>query len=87
MAFLFILGGLCVNAAETALTFTGWEFPGAEPAWGNSYSSHTATFDLATVTFTNASKQTGTVTDCPVMKAGTVLLSLRILRCLMLSLI
>lgn len=72
MAFLFILGGLCVNAAETALTFTGWEFPGAEPAWGNSYSSHTATFDLATVTFTNASKQTGTVTDCPVMKAGTV---------------
>lgn len=72
MAFLFILGGLCVNAAETALTFTGWEFPGAEPAWGNSYSSHTATFDLATVTFTNASKQTSTVTDCPVMKAGTV---------------
>lgn len=72
MAFLFILGGLCVNAAETTLNFTGWKFNGAEPAWGNSYSSHTATFDEATVTFSKAAKQTGTVTDCPVMKTGTI---------------
>lgn len=72
MAFLFILGGLCVNAAETTLNFTGWNFKGATPAWGNSYSSHTATFDEATVTFSKAAKQTGTVTDCPVMKTGTI---------------
>lgn len=72
MAFLFILGGLCVNAAETTLNFTGWNFEGAEPAWGNSYSSHTATFDEATVTFSKAAKQTGTVKDCPVMKTGTI---------------
>lgn len=72
MAFLFILGGLCVNAAETTLDFTGWNFEGATPAWGNSYSSHTATFDEATVTFSKAAKQTGTVTDCPVMKTGTI---------------
>lgn len=72
MAFLFILGGLCVNAAETTLNFTGWNFEGAEPAWGNSYSSHTATFDEATVTFSKAAKQTSTVKDCPVMKTGTI---------------
>lgn len=72
MAFLFILGGLCVNAAETTLDFTGWNFEGATPAWGTSYSSHTATFDEATVTFSKAAKQTGTVTDCPVMKTGPI---------------
>lgn len=35
--------------------------------WTNSYAAHTATFTDATVTMSRASKQTGTITDVPVL--------------------
>lgn len=41
-------------------------------SWDNSYSKHICTFDDATVTFASASKQTTTITDCPVTKDGDV---------------
>ena len=57
---------------------------GADTQWANSYSKHetyitntwsinstSSATDLGTITFGAASKQTGTITDCPVFKGGT----------------
>lgn len=43
-------------------------------SWGNSYSSYEVTYSDAKVTFEAASKQTGTITDCPVTKGKSVVL-------------
>ncbi|MBO7300986.1 MAG: Ig-like domain-containing protein [Tidjanibacter sp.] len=40
--------------------------------WTNSYGAHTFTYDVATIKFSAASKQTGTITTMPVTKNGTV---------------
>lgn len=40
--------------------------------WSTSYTSHEFTYDEGTVTFQAASKQTSTITDIPVTKAGYV---------------
>ena len=39
--------------------------------WGGNYAEHTQNFDGATVVFTSASKQTGTITDIPTTKGGS----------------
>ena len=39
--------------------------------WGGNYASHTQNFDGATVVFTSASKQAGTITDIPTTKGGS----------------
>ena len=41
-------------------------------SWGNSYTTHTVSYEDAIVTFTSASKQTGTITDQPVTKGNEV---------------
>ena len=41
-------------------------------SWGNSYTTHTVSYEDATVTFKAASKQTGTITDQPVTKGSEV---------------
>lgn len=41
-------------------------------SWTNSYTSHTASYEDATVTFSSANKQSGTITDCPVTKGKDV---------------
>ena len=50
--------------------------------WGGSYASHTQQFSAATVTFSYASKQSGTITDIPVSKGysstGTRYVSLKL---------
>lgn len=40
--------------------------------WTSSYARHVVEYDNATVTFTNASKQTGTITDIPVTKGSDI---------------
>ena len=41
-------------------------------SWTSSYTSHTAKYPDATVTFKSANKQSGTITDCPVTKGQDV---------------
>ena len=45
----------------------------ADKDWGGSYASHTQDFAGATVVFSSASKQTGTITDIPTTKGATTL--------------
>lgn len=66
-------------AAEETFDFVGWKFDGADATdangkalWINSYASHTVKGEAFVVNFENAAKQTGTVTDCPVLKGGTI---------------
>ena len=40
--------------------------------WTSSYTSHTASYEDATVTFSSANKQSSTITDCPVTKGQPV---------------
>lgn len=40
--------------------------------WTSGYAQHVVEYDNATVTFTNASKQTGTITDIPVTKGSDI---------------
>ena len=40
--------------------------------WTSSYTSHTAVYEDATITFESANKQSGTITDCPVTKGKSV---------------
>ena len=42
--------------------------------WTSSYTSHTATYPDATVTFKSANKQSSTITDCPVTKGQDVMI-------------
>ncbi len=40
--------------------------------WASSYAAHTASYEMATVSFESANKQSGTITDCPVTKGKSV---------------
>lgn len=54
---------------SATLNFKGWGFDGAKD-WGTGYAAHTVEFDVATVNFGSAIKQTTTITDCPVTKGN-----------------
>ena len=41
-------------------------------SWTSSYMAHTAPYEMATVSFESANKQSGTITDCPVTKGKSV---------------
>ena len=56
-------------AGEVVLDFTNIE---GFSSWKNSYSKYVVEYDSATVTFTAASKQTGTITNQPVTKGQPV---------------
>lgn len=57
-------------AAEETFDFVGWKFDGAS-SWGSTYGTHVVNGEVFKVTFTNASKQSGTVTDCPVLNQSS----------------
>lgn len=40
--------------------------------WTSGYVAHTASYEMATVSFESANKQSGTITDCPVTKGKSV---------------
>ena len=63
-------GGGNEGDVETTVThdFTKISFTG----WSNSYAQHAVEYDLSTVTFAAASKQTGTITNMPVTKGQPV---------------
>ena len=66
MAMLFSVMSF---AAEINLDFTKID---GFSSWKNSYSEHVVEYDDATVTFTAASKQTGTITNQPITKGQPV---------------
>ena len=71
MAF-FAMSTTAVFAETATLNFVDWNFDGAD-AWGSSYEEHVVTFDVATVTFAKANKQTNqAINDCPVTKGNDV---------------
>lgn len=68
-------GQLVVNVTVTeavAPTPVSYDFTAISDfsSWGNSYSAHDVDYDECTVSFEAASRQTGTITDMPVIKGG-----------------
>lgn len=63
----------------TVVTTSVYKFGESEDfaKWSNSYSEHTLDYELATVKFASANKQTSTITDAPVTKGGEVVLVLK----------
>ena len=60
-------------AETTTMDFVGWNFPGADD-WTATYEEHSVKFDIATVTFEKADKQSAgnLIDDCPVTKGNAV---------------
>lgn len=73
MSFLALT--LSVSATTAVFDLTA-EFGEYAANWGSSYTSHTIDFTEATVDFSAANKQSGTITDCPVMKSGDVIVKM-----------
>ena len=58
---------------EKTVTYTfGTDTEVGFSKWTSSYTSHTASYEDATVTFKSANKQSSTITDCPVTKGQDV---------------
>ena len=74
--FTLTQGGVVSGAQETTLSFVGWEFDGASD-WSSSYAQHTVEFDIATVDFEKANKQSSNITDCPVTKGQDIELKMK----------
>ena len=66
-----IQGAYISDGQTTNLSFVGWNFDGAD-SWSSSYTSHDVKFDVATVKFASANKQSQTIEDCPVTKGGDI---------------
>ena len=62
-------------ADQVELNFVGWGFDGAD-SWTSRYEEHSVGFDVATVVFESANKQSGTITDCPVTKGQPITVTL-----------
>ena len=65
-----VVGNVSVWAAEVNFDFSFTSI--GSTGWSNSYAAHSVSFDEATVTFSSASKQTGTITTVPVTKGQPV---------------
>ena len=63
--------GVVAGLTTTTLDFVNWGFSGASD-WASSYAAHEVPFEVATVKFASANKQTSNITDCPVTKGGNV---------------
>lgn len=59
------------GAKTTQLSFLNWTFDGASD-WSSTYEPHTVEFDVATVEFESADKQSSNITDCPVTKGKDI---------------
>ena len=66
-----IQGAYVSGAQTTTLSFIDWNFDGAD-SWTSAYEAHSVKFDVATVEFASANKQSSTITDCPVTKGGDI---------------
>lgn len=56
-------------AAEKTIDFVGWEFTKDSP-WSSSYAPRILEYSPMEIAFVGASKQTSTLTDCPIVKGG-----------------
>ncbi|MCF0182412.1 MAG: hypothetical protein HUK11_09225 [Muribaculaceae bacterium] len=76
--FTFLAMALMATLAWAAPTTVTYDFTQIEgfSKWGNSYSKHVVEYDAAAVTFEGASRQTTTITDCPVIKGAPVTVAL-----------
>ena len=73
LLMLIGIGGGDVFGAEETFDFVGWSFDGAS-SWTNngSYAAHTVKGTNNIVSFEKASRQTGTIIDCPVTKGNYI---------------
>ena len=65
---LLLVAGVAFASTKTEVLKLGEH--AAFKSWGNSYTTQTLNYDIAKVTIQDGSKQTQSITDCPVMKAG-----------------
>lgn len=78
LLFLSLLVTCWSLRAEVTLNFTdNWDVLQAGGKWSSNYAEHTVEFEQATVEFSSASKQTATITTCPVAKACEVTISFK----------
>lgn len=79
LTLFLALTAIAMNAQAVTLNFKFGGEVVENAGWSNSYGNHTVDRDADdfTLTFTNFSKQTSTVSDCPVTKAGNLVLALR----------
>lgn len=74
LSFLMLFAMSTMTFAETAtFNFVGWGFDGADQ-WKSGYEEHSVKFDIATVTFEKANRQSEgqVISDCPVTKGNDV---------------
>ena len=74
MAVMFGGGKIYAQNSEK-FDFVGWKF--TTETWGNNYAERSVSGNVANVVFKGASKQTQTITDCPVIKGEPIVVSLK----------
>ena len=74
MAVMFGGGKILAQTSEK-FDFVGWSF--TTENWGNNYAQHSVSGNVADVVFAGASKQTQTITDCPVTKGQPITVTLK----------
>lgn len=71
-----LMGGVSFAQETESFDFVGWEFEGASSGWGSSYAAHAVKGSDVTVNFSKASKQSSTISDCPVTKGSDITVTL-----------
>lgn len=68
-------GGKILAQNSEKFDFVGWKF--TTENWGNNYAERSVSGNVANVVFKGASKQTQTITDCPVTKGQPITVTLK----------
>ena len=72
-AYSIVVSNPSATVVEKTVTYNfGKDTEVKFSSWNSSYTSHTASYADATVTFKSANKQSSTITDCPVTKGSDV---------------
>lgn len=74
MAVMFGGGKILAQTSEK-FDFVGWSF--TTDSWGTNYAKRSVSGNVADVVFAGASKQTLTITDCPVTKGQPITVTLK----------
>ncbi len=76
LLWLGIVGLAATATAQSTATLDFGSNSGFS-SWNSSYTGRTLDFTEATVVFSSANKQSGTITDCPVMKNGDITVTMK----------
>ena len=76
LLLIMLMGGVSFAQETESFDFVGWKFAGASSGWTSSYAAHTVKGSDVTVNFSKASKQSGTISDCPVTKGSDITVTL-----------